>query len=136
MYKEKSIEHAGGDEQLGRQQYEAAAKLFILATINATKELRPGCKVRQQCLLHAHLGYMHVVAEPACPFCAPCRQCSMSLFGVTRVLLCTTLLSCRAVSHGTQTYLSRSVDVRYQRAWFRRASRIRNVLTAAAIFAV
>jgi hypothetical protein len=36
---------ADGNATLAKIQYEAGAKRFMLATINATRELRPGCKV-------------------------------------------------------------------------------------------
>ena len=44
-YREGSIEHAEGNETLASLQYEAAAKEFMLATIEATKRVRPGCSV-------------------------------------------------------------------------------------------
>ena len=40
-----SIEHAGNDTQLAREQYEAAARRFFEATIAAVRAVRPGCKL-------------------------------------------------------------------------------------------
>ena len=40
-----SLALAGNDTALARAQYEAAAKRLFLATINATRSLRPGCMI-------------------------------------------------------------------------------------------
>ena len=42
-YRAASVQAAGGSAKLGKLQYEAAAKLFMLETIAAVKSLRPGC---------------------------------------------------------------------------------------------
>ena len=42
-YRDASVKAAGGSETAGKQQYEAAAKKFMLGTISAVKALRPGC---------------------------------------------------------------------------------------------
>ena len=42
-YRTASVQAAGGSATLGKLQYEAAAKKFMLATIAAVKSLRPGC---------------------------------------------------------------------------------------------
>lgn len=41
----QSIALEGGNETAAKQSYENAAKAFMLATITATREVRPGCKV-------------------------------------------------------------------------------------------
>ena len=43
VYRAASIKAAHGNETLGKLQYEAAAKAFMLSTIDTVKALRPGC---------------------------------------------------------------------------------------------
>ena len=43
-YRAASVAAAGGNETLGKLQYETAAKAFMLGTIAAVKAVRPGCK--------------------------------------------------------------------------------------------
>ena len=43
--RERAVAFAGGDVALARVQYEEATKRFMLATINETRALRPGCLV-------------------------------------------------------------------------------------------
>ncbi|CAK0907430.1 unnamed protein product [Prorocentrum cordatum] len=45
VYRTKSIEATGGDEVLAKAEYEEGARLFMLATINATRKVRPGCQI-------------------------------------------------------------------------------------------
>ena len=45
VYRTKSVELANGNVALATQQYEKATQRFILATINETRRLRPGCKM-------------------------------------------------------------------------------------------
>jgi hypothetical protein len=45
LYRQHSIEAASGNETLAALEYEAGAKRFMLATIEATRELRPGCRI-------------------------------------------------------------------------------------------
>jgi hypothetical protein len=44
-YRTASLELAGGNATLAAEQYEAGAKRFMLATINETRAVRPGCLV-------------------------------------------------------------------------------------------
>ena len=43
--RERSVEFAGGNISLAKQQWEDATRAFMLATINETRVMRPGCKI-------------------------------------------------------------------------------------------
>lgn len=61
-YRTKSIDAAGGDAVLAKAEYEEGARLFMLATINATRNLRPGCQVGWYGYPRNHLPFIPSVS--------------------------------------------------------------------------